>query len=150
MKFIDSSKFTPEQQVIVLEKENAALKLQLEKRQNIKLEDEYWERIGNYAVYLKVVVSEIPASFKREEYESPEIISKAFGDFFECSGLLIAQLLHEKVRKQQQQIAPFIPSDSSGRIVDQNKPGIGSKEGEESMVNFMKNNADRIRKTLNV
>lgn len=99
MKFIDSSKFTPEQQVIVLEKENAALKLQLKERQNIEYEDENWARLGNYAVYLKVVVSEIPASFKREEHESPEIISKTFGDFFECSGLLIAQLLHEKIRK---------------------------------------------------
>ena len=55
------------------------------------------------------------------------------------------QLLLEKIRRQQQQIAPFISSNSFGRIVDQNKPGIGSKEGEESMVNFIKNNVGVMR-----
>jgi hypothetical protein len=100
MDFIDKSKLSPEQHIVLLEKENAALKLQLEERQTVKYEDENWARVGNYAVYIKTAVSEIPASFRREEHEDLNLISESFGNFFECTGLVIAQLLRKEIKKE--------------------------------------------------
>jgi len=101
MEFVNTSILAQEQRIALMEKENAALKLQLEKRQNIEYENELWERLGNYAVYLKVVVSEIPESMQKSEHATREIISQTFGNFFECAGLITAQMLFEKIGKQQ-------------------------------------------------
>lgn len=103
MEFVNTSILAPEQRIALLEKENAALKLQLEKRQNIEYETERWERLGNYAVYLKAVVSEIPNQFQRSEHADKKLIETTFKDFFEMTGLLTALMLFDKMEKQQKE-----------------------------------------------
>lgn len=100
MEFVNTSILSPEQHIALMEKENAALKLQLEKRQNIEYETERWERLGNYAVYLKVVVSEIPNQFQRSEHADKKLIETTFKDFFEMTGLLTVLMLFEKMDKK--------------------------------------------------
>ena len=89
-----------EKYIAVLEKENADLKQQLEERQNTEYEYENWDRLGNYAIYLKAVVREIPCQFQRSEHADKEFIEATFKEFFEMNGILTATMLFEKIGEQ--------------------------------------------------